>query len=136
MTKKNYLFFVLFMVLGLIFISCGGGKESVDHYPQAILEAMIENDTDMINELCTGEALKECLSGAEEAQKSKIKITDLQVLEVLDTAPDSKQIEFQFSYTEEKKDTEGSLQEKELKMFMNLKKIDKKWKIEKMDDTK
>ena len=135
MTKKNFLFIILFMVLGVILISCGG-KESVDHYPQAILEAMIENDTDMINELCTGEALKECLSGAEEAQKSKIKITDLQVLEVLDTAEDSKTIEFQFSFTEEKKDEEGTLQERELKMFMNLKKIDNKWKIEKMDDTK
>ena len=50
MTKKNYLFIVSFMVLGLIFISCGGGEESVDHYPKAIIDAMVENDTETIND--------------------------------------------------------------------------------------
>jgi hypothetical protein len=124
------------MVLGLILISCGGKEESVDHYPKAIIDAMIENDTETINELCTEEALKDCLQGAKEAQKYTIKMTDLQVLEVLDTAADSKEIEFQFSYTEEKKGEKGSLKEKEQKMFMNLKKIDNKWKIKKLDDTK
>ena len=74
---------------------------------------MVENDTETINELCTEEALKDCLQGVEEAQKYTIKITDLQVLEVVDTATDSKKIEFQFSYTEEKKEEEGSLKEKE-----------------------
>lgn len=136
MTKKNYLFVLSFMVLGLIFISCGGGEQSVDNYPKAIIDAMVENDTETINELCTGEALKDCLRGAEDAQKYTIKITDLQVLEVTDTADDSKEIEFQFSYTEQKKDAEGSLEEKEQKMFMHLKKIDNKWKIERLDDTK
>ncbi len=136
MIKKNNLFIVLFMILGLIFISCVEGEQSVDHYPKAIIDAMIENDTEAINELCTGEALKDCLRGAEDAQKYTIKITDLQVLEVVDTAVDSKEITFQFSYTEEKKDEEGSFQEKEQKMFMHLKKVDNKWKIEKLDDTK
>lgn len=136
MAKKNSLFVLLFLALGMILVSCGGKEESVDYYPQAIIEAMIENDTDKINELCTGEALKNCLRGAEEAQDSTIKITDLQVLEVLDTGADSKTIEFQFSYTEEKKGEESSLREREQKMFMNLKKVDNKWKIEKLDDTK
>ncbi len=136
MTKKSSLFFVLFMVLGLIFISCGGKEESAEHYPQAIIEAMIENDTNMINELCTGDALKECLREAKEAQKFTIKFSDLQVLDVLDTAADSKEIEFQFKYTQEEKDKEGSFEEKEQKMFMHLKKIDNIWKIEKLDDTK
>lgn len=136
MTKKHHLFVLSFMVLGLIFISCGGGEQSVDNYPKAIIDAMVENDTETINELCTGEALKDCLRGAEDAQKYTIKITDLQVLEVTDTADDSKEIEFQFSYTEQKKDAEGSLEEKEQKMFMHLKKIDNKWKIERLDDTK
>lgn len=136
MTKKNYLFVLLFLALGMILVSCGGKEESVDHYPQAIIKAMVENDTDKINELCAGEALKNCLRGAEEAQKSTIEITDLQVLEVSDTGADSKKIEFQFSYTEEKKGEEGPLRKREQKMFMNLKKVGSKWKIEKIDDTK
>ena len=136
MCKKNYLFVLLFLALGMILVSCGGKEESVDHYPLAIIEAMVENDTYKINELCTGKALKDCLRSAEEAQKSTIKITDLQVLEVLDTGADTKEIEFQFSYTEEKKGEESSLREREQKMFMHLKKVDNKWKIEKLDDTK
>jgi len=136
MTKKYFLFIVLFIVLGLILISCGTKEESVEHYPKAIIDAMVENDTDMINELCTGEALKDCLQGAKEVQNYTVKITDLQVLEVLDTAADSKEIEFQFSYTEEKKSEEGSVEEKEQKMILHLKKIENKWKIEKLDDTK
>lgn len=124
------------MTLGLILVSCGGKEESVDHYPKAIIEAMIENDADLINELCTGEALKDCLSGAEEAQKYTIKISDLQVLGITDTAADSKEIEFQFTYTQEEKDKEGTPEEKEQKMFMRLKKVDNKWKIERLDDTK
>lgn len=136
MTKKNCLFIVLIMVLGLILISCGSKEESVDHYPQAIIKAMIENDTDVINELCTGEALKDCLRGAEDAQKYTITISDLQVLEVLDTAADSKEIRFQFKYAQEEKDKEDSPEEKEQKMFMHLKKVDNTWKIEKIDDTK
>ena len=134
MFKKNYQFILIFMVLGLILISCGGRKESLENYPEVILTAVVNNDTDTIEKLCTGKALKSCLREAKHAQEYKINISDFQILEIKELDPANKEIKFKFISTMGKKDKEETIEKEEQTMFIQIKKIDNKWKIEKIDE--
>ena len=131
MAKKFFGRSAVFIVLIFLFIYCGGGG-SPDGIPKSFYAAMAKGDVDAMKKMTTGGFTTEAVRSAEQMKNMKVSISDWKVREVKEIGPDKKTVRVEYVSKVAYKSGRGFPRKMKQDQIFHLKKVDKKWLIEKI----
>ena len=131
MQKKILMGSTIFVFIALLFMTCGGGGSSPENIPKAFYAAMAKGNVDAMKKMTTGGFTAEAVRSAEQSKNMKISISDWKVKEVKDVGEDKKSIRVEFVSKMEPKGRGFPRKMKQDQIF-HLKRVDKKWLVERI----